>query len=83
MAKVTQSSGLGLFEGLGFTLEHEGDEVALLFHEGKEVGSFGQVGATRSNIQARCAQHLVSQHHWDGCLWSSQGLNCSEKNNCR
>jgi hypothetical protein len=79
MTKEAQSNALGLFEGLGFALQHEGDEVALLFHEGKEVCGFGQVGATRSNIQAQCAQHLVAQHHWDGCLWSSQGLNYSEK----
>ncbi|MBA7569093.1 hypothetical protein ES708_10830 [subsurface metagenome] len=70
MTTQAQAQGLGQFARWGFTLEHLGDHVVVLRHQGELVARFSQLGATEGNIQAECARHLVMKHGWDGCLWS-------------
>jgi hypothetical protein len=67
-----QVQGLGEFSRWGFTLEHPDDHLLLLFHEGKLVARFSQLGATEESIQAECARHLATHHSWDGCLWQRE-----------
>ncbi len=73
MTTQAQAQGLGQFAQWGFTLEHLGDHVVELHHEGKFVARFSQLGATEHSLQAECARHLVNKHGWDGCLWSRKG----------
>lgn len=72
MNTEAQRQGLGPFEQRGFTLEHPGDHVLLLIHEGELVARFSQLGATEESIQAECALHLAKCHGWNGCLWSRE-----------
>jgi hypothetical protein len=70
MVTTAQTSSLCEFAHLGFTLEHDGDTVLFLFHEGELVTRFSQTGATEKSLQGECAKHLVIGHGWDGCIWS-------------
>ena len=72
MTTKAQIQGLGEFANRGFTLEHPGDYVLELLHEGELVATFSQVGATEASLQHECARHLVMKHGWDGCLWKGQ-----------
>ncbi len=64
-----QAKGLGEFADQGFTLEHHDDHLLLLMHEGEQVAVFSQTGATKESLQAECADHLVTKHSQDACLW--------------
>lgn len=67
-----QTRGLGPYTERGFSLQHNGDTVLFLLHEGELVARFSQTGATEKSLQAECAKHLVIKHGWDGCLWSKK-----------
>jgi len=70
MTTQSQAQGLGPFEQRGFTLEHPGNDVVDLHHEGEFVARFSQLGATEESLQEECARHLVNKHGWDGTsLW--------------
>jgi hypothetical protein len=69
MATEVQVKGLGEFANWGFTLEHPDDHLLLLLHEGEQVAVFSQTGATEECLQAECADHLVTKHGRDACLW--------------
>ena len=62
MTTQSQAQGLGPFEQRGFTLEHHGDHVVVLQHQGELVARFSQTGATEQSLQAECARHLVTEH---------------------
>lgn len=64
MNTEAQVQGLGVFAQRGFTLEHDGDDELLLMHEGEQVASFFQTGATPESLQEECAKHLVMKHAW-------------------
>lgn len=66
MTTEAQVEGLGKFARWGFTLDHEIDDEVLLMHEGEQVASFLQTGASEESLQAECASHLVNKHGWDG-----------------
>jgi len=70
MTTQAQIQGLGEFANRDFTLEHQGDHVLFLMHEGEQIARFSQLGATEESLQAECARHLVMKHGWDGCLWT-------------
>ena len=72
MTTQAQARGLGQFAHLGFTLEHPGDHVVELYHQGELVGRFSQSGATEQSLQGECAAHLVMKHGWDSCLWKQE-----------
>jgi len=71
MNEVTeaQTQALGEYSRRGFTLDNDGSIALFLLHEGKPVARFSQVGATPQSLQNECANHLVTKHGWDGCLW--------------
>ena len=69
MATEVQVKGLREFADWGFTLEHPDDHLLLMLHEGEQVAVFSQTGATKEGLQAECADHLVTKHGWDACLW--------------
>ena len=62
MTTQAQVQGLGEFVRWGFTLEHHGDHVVVLQHQGELVARFSQTGATEQSLQAECARHLVTEH---------------------
>ncbi|MBA7602292.1 hypothetical protein ES703_09380 [subsurface metagenome] len=68
MTTKAQVQGLGEFAQWGFTLEHPGDHVLFLMHDGRRIATFSQLGATPESIQKECARHLTLYHHWNGCL---------------
>jgi len=70
MIMEAQIRGLGEFSHRGFTLQHPDDHILELLHEGEPVARFSQLGATSESIQHECAVHLVTNHGWDGCLWT-------------
>jgi len=72
MTTKLQTEGLGEFTRMGFTLGAQGDHLVELYHEGEEIATFSQTGATEESIQKECANHLIKYHHWDGCLWESE-----------
>ena len=69
MTTKLQTQGLGEFARMGFILEARNDHTAELYHEGEEIATFSQVGATEESMRKECADHLIKYHHWDGCLW--------------
>lgn len=75
MTTEMQLQGLGEYARWGFTLAHPDDHVVELQHEGELVARFSQSGATEESLQAECARHLVTEHGWDGCLWSREEAN--------
>lgn len=66
MTTETQLQGLGEFARWGFTLEHPDDHMLLLLHEGEQIATFSQTGATEESLQAECSKHLVIKHGWKG-----------------
>jgi len=69
MTTKLQTQGLGEFARMGFILEARNDHTAELYHEGEEIATFSQLGATEESMQKECTDHLIKYHHWDGCLW--------------
>lgn len=70
MTTQAKVRALGEFARWKFTLEHPGDHIVELRHQGELVARFSQLGVTERRLQAECARHLVIKHGWDGCLWS-------------
>ena len=62
MTTQAQIQGLGEFAHQGFTLQHPGDHILLLMHEGDLVACFSQLGATEESLQEECERHLVMKH---------------------
>lgn len=75
MATSMQTQGLGEFACRSFILEHPDDHVVELLHKGELVARFSKIGATEESLQEECARHLVTEHGWDGCLWSRKEAN--------
>lgn len=52
------------FTSRGFSLKHEGDEVLILYHQGKEIAKFSQTSryTTQGRLRMECAEHLVAKH---------------------
>lgn len=73
MTTQSQVQGLGEFAQWGFTLAHPDDHVLFLMLENERIATFSQSGATEESLQEECAQHLVTKHNWNGCLWSGKG----------
>lgn len=70
MTTQIQIQGLGEFAQQGFALGHPNDHILELRHEGELIARFNQTKVTEENLQEEAAQHLVSKHGWDGCLWN-------------
>ncbi len=55
------------FEGKGFKLEHDGNEVLILYHQGEAIACFSQTSryTTKGLIRMTCSEHLVEKHGYD------------------
>lgn len=69
MTTEAQIQGLGEFSHREFTLQHPDDHILLLLHEGEQIATFSQTGATEESLQKECAKHLALYHQSNGCLW--------------
>ena len=71
MTTELQTKGLGEFARMGFTLHERDDHLVQLYHEGEEVATFSQLGATPESMQKECADHLIKEG-WDGAIWEGE-----------
>lgn len=49
----------------GFTIHEPDDHVVILSHEGEDIATFSQTGATEESIEAECQKHLSENHRED------------------
>ena len=69
MPDTVDTEALGEFASMGFTLEHDGDHIVYLMHEGESIARFSQSGASPESFQKEASLHLVIEHGWEGALF--------------